>query len=207
MDKIGTNRSLLDTWEENAVEIVSSSYFQISFIYFRTNTFLALNQDDTIKMNGRWIMIENVTYLHRRNCQRWFLRTKCINFAEKFPSHTVAMPLDVAALIVIGSIISLGLTTLAVLAILHIKSKLFETIRLSICDADKRDICNDTIQKAALEKGNSGRISSTGSSNAILACEYGKCTRNSHNCTRRNAFLMATLHNKAQVRIYIISLK
>ncbi|XP_043287024.1 uncharacterized protein [Venturia canescens] len=92
--------------------------------------------------------------------------------AEKIPSHTVAMPLDVAALIVVGSVISLGLTTLAVLAILHIRSKLFETIRLSICDADKRDICNDTIRRAGLEKGNSGRISSTTSTNAILACEY-----------------------------------
>lgn len=47
------------------------------------------------------------------------------------------MSLDIIAFIVIGSILSLGLTIMAVLAILHVRAKLYETIRLSIYDAEK----------------------------------------------------------------------
>ena len=89
------------------------------------------------------------------------------------------MPLDIAALIVVGSILSLGLTILAVLAVLHIRSKLFETIRLSIYDTEKGDTINRTVGHGGGEKGNATRISSMTSNTGILDCEYGTCTLHS----------------------------
>lgn len=47
------------------------------------------------------------------------------------------MSLDIIAFIVIGSIISLGLTIMAALAILHVRAKLYETLRVSIYDTEK----------------------------------------------------------------------
>ncbi|XP_011638209.1 laminin subunit beta-1 isoform X1 [Pogonomyrmex barbatus] len=46
------------------------------------------------------------------------------------------IPLDIA-LIVVAAIVSLGLTSLAVIMVLHMRSKLFETIRLAIYDDEK----------------------------------------------------------------------
>ncbi|XP_076240534.1 uncharacterized protein LOC143183044 [Calliopsis andreniformis] len=59
------------------------------------------------------------------------------------------IPLDVA-LIVVASIVSLGLTSVAVVMVLHMRSKLFEAARISIYEEGK--IKNQ-------ENGNSGRIS------------------------------------------------
>ncbi|XP_074093561.1 uncharacterized protein LOC141523892 isoform X1 [Cotesia typhae] len=56
--------------------------------------------------------------------------------ADKIPVH-VPMSLDIIAFIVIGSIISLGLTIMAALAILHVRAKLYETLRVSIYDTEK----------------------------------------------------------------------
>lgn len=88
--------------------------------------------------------------------KNWILSQ--INIPEHIPGHTV--PLDVAVAVVIGSIISLGLTTLTVLAILHVRSKLFETIRLSIYDAEKPNTSaktNETLNR------NTG----------VTSCDYG----------------------------------
>lgn len=46
------------------------------------------------------------------------------------------IPMDIA-LIVVAAIVSLGLTSLAVVMVLHMRSKLFETIRLSVYDDEK----------------------------------------------------------------------
>ncbi|XP_011862688.1 PREDICTED: uncharacterized protein LOC105559191 isoform X2 [Vollenhovia emeryi] len=46
------------------------------------------------------------------------------------------IPLDIA-LIVVAAIVSLGLTSLAVVMVLHMRSKLFETIRLAVYDDEK----------------------------------------------------------------------
>lgn len=46
------------------------------------------------------------------------------------------IPLDIA-LIVVAAIVSLGLTSLAVVMILHMRSKLFETVRLAVYDDGK----------------------------------------------------------------------
>lgn len=46
------------------------------------------------------------------------------------------IPLDIA-LIVVAAIVSLGLTSLAVVMVLHMRSKLFETVRLAIYDDEK----------------------------------------------------------------------
>lgn len=46
------------------------------------------------------------------------------------------IPMDIA-LIVVAAIVSLGLTSLAVVMILHMRSKLFDTIRLAIYDDEK----------------------------------------------------------------------
>ncbi|XP_076165141.1 uncharacterized protein LOC143145549 [Ptiloglossa arizonensis] len=46
------------------------------------------------------------------------------------------IPLDIA-LIVVASIVSLGLTSVAIVMVLHMRSKLFETARLSIYDVEK----------------------------------------------------------------------
>jgi Na+-transporting NADH:ubiquinone oxidoreductase subunit NqrF len=45
--------------------------------------------------------------------------------------------LDIA-LIVVAAIVSLGLTSLAVVMILHMRSKLFETIRLAVYDDQEK---------------------------------------------------------------------
>ncbi|XP_066581662.1 uncharacterized protein [Prorops nasuta] len=55
---------------------------------------------------------------------------------QKDSAVGASVSLDIA-LIVVASIVSLGLTSVAVLMILHIRSKLFETIRLSIYDTEK----------------------------------------------------------------------
>ncbi|KAF7995571.1 hypothetical protein HCN44_006678 [Aphidius gifuensis] len=53
--------------------------------------------------------------------------------------HTVPLSLEIVAIIVIGCMMSLGLMIMVVLALLHIRTKLFETIRLSIYDTAKLD--------------------------------------------------------------------
>ncbi|XP_011268508.1 uncharacterized protein LOC105258736 isoform X1 [Camponotus floridanus] len=49
---------------------------------------------------------------------------------------STSIPLDIA-LIVVAAIVSLGLTSLAVVMVLHMRSKLFETVRLAIYDDKK----------------------------------------------------------------------
>lgn len=92
------------------------------------------------------------------------------NGEEKEGEHTT---LDIVGLIVIGSIIFLGVTTLAVLAIFHIRSRLYETIRLAIYDAEKPDTrTNMTLPR---EKINNGRNSTLNRNSELLApsCGYG----------------------------------
>lgn len=50
--------------------------------------------------------------------------------------QTAPIPLDIA-LIVVAAIVSLGLTSVAVVMVLHMRSKLFETVRLAIYDDEK----------------------------------------------------------------------
>ncbi|XP_063989874.1 uncharacterized protein Nima [Diachasmimorpha longicaudata] len=87
---------------------------------------------------------------------------------DHISGHTVPLTVDVAVAVVIGSIISLGLTTLAVLAILHVRRKLFETIRLSIYDAEKPA---PTLAALPREKG-STRISTINRSGTLTPCDY-----------------------------------
>ncbi|XP_015116474.1 uncharacterized protein LOC107040768 [Diachasma alloeum] len=87
---------------------------------------------------------------------------------DHISGHTVPLTLDVAVAVVIGSIISLGLTTLAVLAILHVRTKLFETIRLSIYDAEKPDPTSATLPR---EKGSTG-ITTINRSGTLTPCDY-----------------------------------
>ncbi|KAL6422846.1 hypothetical protein ACFW04_010402 [Cataglyphis niger] len=61
------------------------------------------------------------------------------------------IPLDIA-LIVVAAIISLGLTSLAVVMVLHMRSKLFETVRLAVYDDEKTKI-------QERESVNTGRLS------------------------------------------------
>ncbi|XP_018308022.1 uncharacterized protein [Mycetomoellerius zeteki] len=61
------------------------------------------------------------------------------------------MSLDIA-LIVIAAIVSLGLTSLAVVMVLHMRSKLFETIRLAVYDDEKT-------KSPERESVNNGRMS------------------------------------------------
>lgn len=61
------------------------------------------------------------------------------------------IPLDIA-LIVVATIVSLGLTSLAVVMILHMRSKLFETVRLAIYDDEKT-------KSQERESVNNGRLS------------------------------------------------
>ncbi|KMQ94503.1 multiple epidermal growth factor-like domains 10 protein [Lasius niger] len=61
------------------------------------------------------------------------------------------IPLDIA-LIVVAAIVSLGLTSLAVVMVLHMRSKLFETVRLAIYDDEKT-------KSQERESVNSGRLS------------------------------------------------
>lgn len=46
------------------------------------------------------------------------------------------IPLDIA-LIVVAAIVSLGLTSVAVVMVLHMRSKLFEAVRLAVYDDEK----------------------------------------------------------------------
>lgn len=76
------------------------------------------------------------------------------------------LSLDIVAIIVVGSIMSLGLTAVVVLALYHMRTKLFESIRLSIYDAEKlsneatltRQKFNDEIKFQSLSRNS--RISS-----------------------------------------------
>ncbi|KAK0085273.1 hypothetical protein PV325_005490 [Microctonus aethiopoides] len=90
------------------------------------------------------------------------------NGEEKETEHAT---LDIVALIVIGSIIFLGVITLAVLAIFHIRSRLYETIRLAIYDAEKPDTrTNMTLPR---EKINNGRNSTLNCNSELLAPSCG----------------------------------
>ncbi|XP_054006498.1 uncharacterized protein LOC128891200 isoform X1 [Hylaeus anthracinus] len=64
------------------------------------------------------------------------LETNYAKNVHKDEVQPTPIPLDVA-LIVVASIVSLGLTSLAVAMVLHMRSKLFETARLSIYDVEK----------------------------------------------------------------------
>ncbi|XP_076629946.1 uncharacterized protein LOC143346079 isoform X1 [Colletes latitarsis] len=75
-------------------------------------------------------------------------KTNYVKNVHKDEVQPTPIPLDVA-LIVVASIVSLGLTSVAVAMILHMRSKLFETVRLSIYDVEKTK-----------ENSSSGRISS-----------------------------------------------
>ncbi|EZA48455.1 Multiple epidermal growth factor-like domains protein [Ooceraea biroi] len=61
------------------------------------------------------------------------------------------IPLDIA-LIVVAAIVSLGLTSLAVVMVLHMRSKLFETVRLAVYDDGKS-------KSRECESANAGRMS------------------------------------------------
>ncbi|XP_012539680.1 uncharacterized protein LOC105838568 isoform X2 [Monomorium pharaonis] len=63
------------------------------------------------------------------------------------------IPLDIA-LIVVAAIVSLGLTSLAVVMVLHMRTKLFETIRLAVYDDEKT-----TGKGQERESANGGRTS------------------------------------------------
>ncbi|XP_024941258.1 uncharacterized protein LOC107268218 isoform X2 [Cephus cinctus] len=67
---------------------------------------------------------------------------------QKEEAQTI--PVDITVLIIVGSIISLGLTSIAVLMVYHMRSRLFETVRLSIYNNEK----NENSQ----EKGNTVKI-------------------------------------------------
>lgn len=66
--------------------------------------------------------------------------------------QTTPIPLDIA-LIVVAAIVSLGLTSVAVVMVLHMRSKLFETIRLAIYDDQEK------IKSPDYENANSERTS------------------------------------------------
>lgn len=72
------------------------------------------------------------------------------------------IPLDIA-LIVVAAIVSLGLTSLAVVMVLHMRSKLFETVRLAVYDDEKT-------KSQERESMNTGRLSTV--VNASLPREY-----------------------------------
>ncbi|XP_032666019.1 uncharacterized protein LOC116841778 [Odontomachus brunneus] len=59
-----------------------------------------------------------------------------VKTVHKDDTQTTPIPLDIA-LIVVAAIVSLGLTLIAVVMVLHMRSKLFETVRLAIYDDEK----------------------------------------------------------------------
>ncbi|KZC13076.1 Multiple epidermal growth factor-like domains protein 11, partial [Dufourea novaeangliae] len=63
-------------------------------------------------------------------------KTDYVKNIHKDEVHQFPIPLDIA-LIVIASIVSLGLTSVTVVLVLHMRSKLFETARLSIYELEK----------------------------------------------------------------------
>jgi len=75
---------------------------------------------------------------------------------------STSIPLDIA-LIVVAAIVSLGLTSLAVVMVLHMRTKLFETIRLAVYDDEK-------IKGQERESVKNGRMSTM--VNATLPREY-----------------------------------
>ncbi|XP_033215072.1 uncharacterized protein LOC117171670 [Belonocnema kinseyi] len=74
------------------------------------------------------------------------------NVRRESSTSVSPLPMDIAALVVIGSIISLGLTSVAALMIFHMRAKLFEAVRSSIFNDEK-------VNCSAIEKGNVERIS------------------------------------------------
>ncbi|XP_072751799.1 uncharacterized protein [Anoplolepis gracilipes] len=92
--------------------------------------------------NDRSIDVPNIDYvktIHKDNISRDDIQT------------STPIPLDIA-LIVVAAIVSLGLTSLAVVMVLHMRSKLFETVRLGIYDDEKT-------KSQERESVNNGRLS------------------------------------------------
>lgn len=74
------------------------------------------------------------------------------NVRKESSSPVSPLPMDIAALIIIGSIISLGLTSIAALMIFHMRAKLLDAVRLSIFNDEK-------VNFSGIEKGNVEKIS------------------------------------------------
>lgn len=85
-----------------------------------------------------------------------------ISVAATDDIQTTPIPLDIA-LIVVAAIVSLGLTLIAVVMVLHMRSKLFETVRLAIYDDEKT-------KSPERENANSERMSTV--VNSSLPREY-----------------------------------
>lgn len=85
------------------------------------------------------ILNKIITHTISRPCQT-AMPHSLANESQKFlPTEDVppsSIPLDIA-LIVVASIVSLGLTSVAVVMVLHMRSKLVETVRLSVYDDEK----------------------------------------------------------------------
>ncbi|XP_014475517.1 PREDICTED: uncharacterized protein LOC106744898 [Dinoponera quadriceps] len=79
-----------------------------------------------------------------------------VKTVHKDDIQTTPIPLDIA-LIVVAAIVSLGLTSVAVVMVLHMRSKLFETIRLAIYDDEKT-------KSPERENANSERMSTVANS-------------------------------------------
>ncbi|EFN75093.1 uncharacterized protein LOC105191654 [Harpegnathos saltator] len=77
-----------------------------------------------------------------------------VKTVHKGDIQTMPVSLDIA-LIVVAAIVSLGLTSVAVVMILHMRSKLFETVRLAIYDDEK----SKGSENAVRENANSERMS------------------------------------------------
>ncbi|KAG7190331.1 hypothetical protein KM043_006446 [Ampulex compressa] len=78
-------------------------------------------------------------------------KTDYVKTIPKEEPQSPPIPMDIV-LIVVASIVSLGLTSVAVVMVLHMRSKLFETVRLSIYEEEKS-------KSQERESVNTGRIS------------------------------------------------
>lgn len=123
---------------------------QIFLDFFKTRLIYYIGGNSRIRMRGDWKTL----------IQHWkFVRADV---------QSTPIPLDIA-LIVVASIVSLGLTSVAVVMVLHMRSKLLEAARLSIYEEAKTK---------SQENPNAAKISSivTGST---LPREYTRCSAKS----------------------------
>nr|XP_031825839.1 uncharacterized protein LOC116424056 [Nomia melanderi] len=84
-------------------------------------------------------------------------KTDYVKNIHKDAMHLLSIPLDIA-LIVVASIIFLGLTSVAVVMVLHMRSKLFESARLSIYEVEKTRNRENT---GTIDKRNTSIVTST----------------------------------------------
>lgn len=98
--------------------------------------------------NDKSINMPNIDYM------------KTVHKATDDIQTSTPIPLDIA-LIVVAAIVSLGLTSLAVVMVLHMRSKLFDTIRVAIYDDEKP-------KRQERESMNGGRTSALVNANLPL---------------------------------------